>query len=253
MGDAPGITILSAAFRALDGLKATAASLDAQTFRGIEHVVADGGSNDGTVDWLKAREKGASTPTRWISEPDEGIADAMNKGVALARGDWVLVLQAEDTLAGPESLARAMAHLKDGVDVAAFDILHGSPDAPRRAGYADPARRLEWKPLAHQGIFCRRALFEEIGGFDTSLRICMDYDFLLRAKRAGARFARVPEVLSFMPDTGVSSRQDWPGLAARFAEERAVQRRHATGPAMRAVHGAYWPAYLAWRRVRALI
>ena len=91
-----------------------------------------------------------------------------------------------------------------------------------------------------------------IGAFDTGFRIAMDYEFFRRAGRAGAGFRRVPEVLAHMPDTGVSSQLDWPALTARFAEERRVHLRHCPGPAMRAVYAAYWPAYLVYRRVRAL-
>jgi cellulose synthase/poly-beta-1,6-N-acetylglucosamine synthase-like glycosyltransferase len=88
--DLPRVTVLTAALNARAALARTVDSVAAQDFADREHVVVDGASTDGTADWLK----GLDAPVRWISEPDSGIAAALNKGLALARGDYVLVLQA---------------------------------------------------------------------------------------------------------------------------------------------------------------
>jgi glycosyltransferase involved in cell wall biosynthesis len=246
---APLVTVLTVALNARAALVRTVASVAGQGFTGREHVVVDGGSTDGTADWLARLE----TPVRWISEADSGIAEALNKGLALARGDYVLVLQAGDTFLDAGSLGRAVPWL-DGSDIVSFDVRIIGARGPRRYRSRGFVPKLNVKTtIPHQGAFCRRALFDRIGGFDESLRIAMDFDFFLRAMRRGAAIRLVPDILARMPDDGISSRKDWPSLKKRFAEERRVHRLHCPGPTMRAVYAVLWPPYLAWRRVRAAL
>lgn len=239
----PVLSIITAALNALPGLKATADSLRVQTFRDFEHIVVDGGSSDGTPEWLATQPQ-----IRWISEPDGGIAEAMNKGVRMARGEKVLVLHAGDTLYSKASIDMAV-FWSGSADIGCFEVFHGD----REIAYRHPALRLEWKPVAHQGVVCRRALFQHIGLFDESYRIAMDYEWLLRAKRAGARFRRCPVKISRMDTSGISSHTDWASLAERFAEERRAQMLHCTGPLMRGVYALYWPPYLAYRWLRSVL
>lgn len=246
---APLVSIVTAAFNALPGLRRTVESVAGQTLGDVEHIVVDGGSRDGTRSYLER----LGPAVRWISEPDDGIAEALNKGVAMARGAYVLVLQADDVFAGPESLERAAAYLEGGHDIVAFDILFGEGERARYIQTRFPGHRLNFKPIRHQGVIVRRDLFAAIGKFDESFRICMDYDFLLRAHRTGASITSAPVLLSRMAEGGISSRRDWQSLADRFAEERRVHLKNCPGPAMRAVYALYWPAYLAYRRLRAAL
>lgn len=246
MQSAPRVTVLSATFEALAGLKATVASLDQQSFRGFEHVVVDGGSSDGTPAWLETQGE----RIRWVSEPDRGIADALNKGLALARGDYILVLHAEDTLIDSESLRRAADGL-DGSDIVGCDVSFTTARSQKRLKSRGFVPKMMFKTtIPHQGAFCRRDLFTRIGHFDPNFKIALDYEFFLRAWRSGARFRHCRLVVARMPDTGLSSRLNWNDLVERFAEERRAHHLHCPGPAMRAVYAVYWPAYLAYRRAR---
>ena len=245
----PLVSIVTAAFNALPELRRTVESVAAQTMGHHEHIVVDGGSTDGTRSYLE----GLGPSVRWTSEPDEGIADALNKGVAMARGTYVLVLQAGDTFSGRESLAEASPRLRKGPDILVCDVVFGEGRRARLITARASSRRLFFKPVCHQGVLARRDLFERIGGFDPSFRVCMDYDFLVRASRAGARIEEAPITLSRMIDGGVSSRRDWPSLEGRFAEERRVHLAHCPGAGMRAVYAVYWPTYLAYRRIRAVL
>jgi glycosyltransferase involved in cell wall biosynthesis len=247
--DLPRVTVLTAALNARAALARTVDSVAVQDFADREHVVVDGASTDGTADWLK----GLDAPVRWISEPDSGIAEALNKGLALARGDYVLVLQAGDTFLDAGSLGRAAGYL-DGTDIVSFDVRITGAQGERRYASRGFAPKLNFKTtIPHQGAFCHRTLFGRIGGFDESFRIAMDFEFFLRAMRAGATIRTVPEMLAEMPDDGISSRRDWPSLRARFAEERRVHRMHCSGPAMAATYAALWPPYLAYRWLRAAL
>lgn len=244
----PRVSIVTATYNARDALAETLDSVASQDFPEIEHVVVDGGSTDGSVALLQGREG-----PRWISEPDGGIADAMNKGVGLARGEMILALHAGDVFDAGDSLSAALRHATPGIDILVCGIRFGRDGAARIILQPTPHRRLLFKPIAHQGTLCARAVFERVGGFDEGYRVCMDYDFFLRARSSGARFAHAPVVLARMDDGGLSSRRDWPALRRRFAEERRAQLSNSPGAGMRAVYALYWPAYLAYRRARALM
>jgi glycosyltransferase involved in cell wall biosynthesis len=244
--ETPLVSVITASFNALDGLRQTIESVAAQGFRPVEHIVVDGGSNDGTREYLAS----LGDRVRWISEPDKGIADALNKAVAMARGEYIFVLQAEDRLASPGSLARA-AEFLDGTDVVSFDV------AVERDGQVRPYRshgfgeKLEWfAAVPHQGAFVARKLFGRIGQFDCTLKIGMDYDFMLRAKRSGARCRIVSETLAYMPATGISARLDWPGLTVRLGENRRIQARHAHTPLRKLAQALFWPPYRIYKRLR---
>lgn len=248
-GSAPRISVITASSNALPGLKLTVDSVRVQTFRDYEHIIVDGASTDGTPDWLAAQ----GDALRWVSEPDDGIADALNKGLAMARGEYVLVLQAEDTLLSPESIAEAVTEL-DGSDIVSFDVIFVTPRGDRQLRSRGFSSKLAFKTtIPHQGALCRRALFDRIGAFDPSFRIALDYEFFLRAHRAGATLKLVARPLARMPDTGVSSRLGWRSLKSRFDEERRVQQRHAPGLAMSAVYALYWPSYLTYRKLRSAV
>ena len=242
------VSVVTAVRNDRDGLRRTLESITAQRYPAVEAVVIDGGSSDGSVAVL---QEYADRLHYWVSEPDTGIADAMNKGLARAGGDLVLFLHAGDRFADDGALERAMAHVTDTGSIWAFDILHGSAGRYRRTS-PRPFNAWTWlkNPLPHQGVLCPRGVFAELGGFDTSLKIDMDYDFWLRAYRAGCKLRRVTEVLAIMDDGGISSRRDWPGLSARFREERRVQLRHAQASPWRWLYRLYWPLYLGYRRLR---
>jgi glycosyltransferase involved in cell wall biosynthesis len=245
----PLVSIVTASFNALPALKRTVESVAAQTMRDFEHIVVDGGSSDGTPGYLE----GLGPSVRWISEPDDGIADALNKGVAMACGRYVLVLQADDEFLNWGSLKEVAPHLDGKSDIIACDVLFGEGRGARRLHASFPAMRLTFKAIYHQGVLTRRSVFTRIGGFEPSFRIAMDYEFLFRARRAGCRITKCDVILSRMADGGVSSRRDWQSLLVRFAEERRVHLSHCSGPAMRAIYAVYWPAYLAYRRVRSFL
>jgi glycosyltransferase involved in cell wall biosynthesis len=214
----------------------------------VEHIVIDGGSTDGTVEYLS--DLGDSIEC-WQSEPDRGIADATNKGIAFARGEYVIVLHAGDDFIESRALTRALPFLTRGEDIVAFDVIVVGPGHQVRRSSSSFSWRTRLKtPIMHQGAFCRRDLFDRIGRFDTSLRIAMDYEFFLRASLQDASLRIVPVVISRMTATGVSSRRDWTSLRERFREERKIHLMHCPNLAMRGIYEFYWPLYLTYRWLR---
>jgi len=244
----PKLTVLTASYNSLEGLRRTVASVSSQMYANYEHVVVDGGSSDGTADWL-ARN---GDRINWISEPDDGIADALNKGLDMASGEWILVLHADDTFADRHSLEQVAPFLKTATDIVSCDVLFETPDRSRLIRSRGFSPWINFKTtIPHQGAFCRDSLVSRIGTFDTSLRVVLDYEFFLRAHRSKATVDVVHIALSRMPGTGVSSRRDWPSLHARFEEERAVHRMHCPNLAMWMIYRCYWPLYMTYRWIRS--
>lgn len=244
------VSIVTAVLNAEATLPATIASVAAQDYAGLEYIVVDGGSTDGTRDVLAAWRDNIDV---LIEGPDSGIAEAMNKGLERASGDLVLFLHADDRLADRSAMSRAATAIDSLDAIWAFDIVFGEG---RHGLRCSPRPFNVWtrfkNPLPHQGVLCPRELMHRIGGFNTSLRICMDYDLFMRAYLEGVRLKRIPQLLAIMGGDGVSSRRDWDGLERRLREERQVQAEYASNTAWHAIYRTYWPLYLGYRRVRAM-
>lgn len=242
----PAFSVITVVLNAAEHLQDCLRSVASQEGVALEHIVIDGGSTDGSLELLRHAEHRLA---HLESGPDSGIADAMNKGVAKARGEWLLFLHADDFLAAPDALAQASKALGDDFDVAVFPILFGAPPATRRR---DP-RPVGWwfnfkMGMSHQGCLMRRRLFDGVGAYDCGYRLNMDYDLLMRAHRAGLEIRAFREpVLAVMRDSGISSRRDWPSLSQRLDEERKVHMAHAPRW-MRIPYRAYWALYKPYRR-----
>lgn len=242
----PLISIVTASYNALEGLKRTVDSVGPQTYPAIEHVIIDGGSDDGSVEYLKS----LGTCVQWVSERDKGIGDALNKGIHMATGEYVLVLQAEDYFVASDSLERAASYLGQH-DLVSFNVLLETSAGRQvvRSEVSGILSRLHMT-IPHQGLFARRSLFSQIGNFDLTYRIAMDYDWLLRARGLGASAVSVPEAHTVMPATGISSRRDWPGMSARLDEFRRAQIAHATGVGELYARGLWWTFYKPFKRAK---
>ena len=240
----PRVSVVTVALNAESWLEQAIQSVLDQTWPDLEYIVVDGGSTDGTLNIINTYRKNID---HVISEKDEGIADAMNKGLSLATGEFVIFLQADDYFKEEGSLAAAMDRAKETTDIIACQIEFGQQRQackPRTFNFWT-----NFKGIPHQGTLCRRSLLRMLNGFDKQFDICMDYDFFLRAYRAGAKLVRSPAVLTVMRDIGVSSRRDWPSLKCRFTEEKKVQWKNCPSWRMKMIYQLYWALYLPYRRV----
>lgn len=223
------LTVVTVAFNSVGTLARTLESVAAQTYPHIEHIVVDGGSVDGTVDLLREHEGELAL---WLSELDRGISDAFNKGIALASGEFIALVNSDDWV-DPDHMERAVMSLRQTDASFAFGnlMVHGADGAPQYVIAGDPSYagriRHSMPALSHPSIICRREAYERCGLFDTRLRIAMDYDWLLRAFIAGLRGVYVPEITSHMSGGGVSDLNGKRGLS----EVRAVSIRHGYSPA----------------------
>lgn len=170
-------------------------SVAAQTCRDFEYLVIDGASTDGTAEIVRRWAGEGGTRFRLVSEPDRGIYDAMNKGLALANGELVVFLNAGDAFADADTLAAVETAYRRHrrPDVLYGDVWLEHPDGRRELrAYPDLSGRFLWRnTVVHQTIFARRDLFARTGPFDVRYRYCADFDWLLAAWVGGARCVRL--------------------------------------------------------------
>lgn len=241
------ISIITVCFNAVNSIEHTIQSVISQNFKNYEFIIIDGNSTDGTVDIIKQYNSHLSY---CISESDNGIADAMNKGIAQANGEYLLFLHADDYLFSKDALLKASKLLTTGHDIIAFNI-----QLKTKHGLYTKSSRLfsiltNFKTnIWHQGALCKRALFNTLGGFDTDFKIAMDYDFFLRAYRTGSTMTRSNQVLSVMRDGGISSRKDWPNLELRFKDEKKIHKKNCNSLFLKYIYNLYWPLYLNYRKM----
>ena len=185
MEDAPPfVSVVTVSLNSASSIASTLASVALQDAAfAIEHVCVDGGSSDGTREIIQ-EWAARSRRVRPIFEPDSGIFDAMNKGLRAARGEYVLYLNADDFLLGPDILARAMQGLASGATgnpgIVAGNVRMGQGGngfglwRHRRVPRLLARRRGSGFFPLHQGMFARRELLESVGGFDATLRLAAD-------------------------------------------------------------------------------
>jgi glycosyltransferase involved in cell wall biosynthesis len=178
------ISIVTVCYNSVETLGDTVQSVLGQAGVDAEHVIVDGGSTDGTAE-LVAGYNGQIA--KFISEPDEGIYDAMNKGLRMATGEIVGCLNADDVYADDQVLCEvADAIQSQGLDAVYGDLLYVRRDDGEKvvrywkAGpYLPGAFRVGWVP-PHPTFFCRRELFEKFGYYDPQYRIAGDFELMLR-------------------------------------------------------------------------
>lgn len=207
------ISVITVCYNSARTLERTLQSVAEQDWSHVEHIVIDGGSSDGSADILATFH---TRLTHVVSEPDHGIYDAMNKGLALADGQIICFLNADDHYASPGVLSlvatKMQAQKLDALmgDVGFFD--ERSPQHLVRRYRSDrfTPERLAWGWMpAHPALFLRKKVIQRVGRFRTDYRIAGDFEFIVRAFHGHAlRYEHVPEVLVHM-QTGGASTSGW--------------------------------------------
>lgn len=205
MNLSPKISIITIVRNGEQHIEHTIRSIICQTYPNIEYLIIDGNSTDGTVDIIRKYDDRISF---WLSEPDAGIYDAMNKGVKASTGDWLLFIHSDDFLLNEHVIEQAVPYLrKTPHQIAYGQVGFIYPDLTEKTYGA------EWEPLKkrfrevamcipHQATFHSRALFKN-QLFDKTFRIAGDYDFLLRhLKDHDATF--FPVMIAKMRADGIS-------------------------------------------------
>ncbi len=207
----PRITVVTAVFNGAPFIGDCLASVRSQTYPGVEHIVIDGGSMDGTIGIVRSE---GTHVAKFLSEPDRGIYDALNKGIGLATGDVIGFLHADDAYASQNVLQQVVDVMSSrSVDSCYGDLVYVSKQDRNRVirywrcgQYYDGLMIKGWMP-PHPTFFVRREIYGRHGLFDTSFSISADYELMLRfLENHRITTAYLPEVLVRMRMGGKSNR-----------------------------------------------
>ena len=198
-------SIITVSFNAEKTIAATLDSILEQDFEDFEVIVTDGASTDETVKILRQYEERFHGKLRWKSEPDNGIYDAMNKGVALAQGEFVNFLNCGDSY-WPKALANVAEaiRLHPETQVAYGLARYFDAQGEMRLIREHHTRFREWN-ICHQAIWYKRDLFSQYGMYDLAYRYLADYDLNIRLFQAGVLFRPVDAIVVNYSLEGVSS------------------------------------------------
>ena len=204
------VSLVTAAWNAAGTISATIASALAQKGVDLEYIVIDGASTDGTADIVReAREAAPDRDFKFVSEPDNGLYDAINKGIRMATGDIVGILNSDDVFEDDRTLADIAAAFDDSVDSVYADIRFVRGESTSR--YYSAKR---WRPWMHRfgfmpphpSVYIRRAVFERLGMYKTDYRISADFELMVRYFcREGVRTRYLPRCVVKMSPGGLST------------------------------------------------
>lgn len=209
----PKITIITVTRNDVEALRKTISSVVGQDYPDVEFIIIDGGSGDGTVEVIKAH---AARIAYWISEPDRGIYDAMNKGLAMATGSWVNFMNAGDTFHGMDTLSGLMAFDLDGYGVVYGDSFARYPRSTVFKPAGAPAEMIKGMVFCHQAAFVRRELIGA-GGFDLSFPIGADFKMLFGLYASGCQFKKLSFTIAIFDASGISNQKMLQSAQEHFA------------------------------------
>ena len=212
----PTLTVITVVYNNAADIERTLLSVINQTYPHIEYVVIDGGSTDGTADIVTTYNDQIA---RFISEPDNGIYDAMNKGLALATGDYVLFMNSGDEIYATSTVADVFATAPEA------DIYYGETEMFDANWQSLGLRRhaipeqFHWKSfrygmnISHQAIYIRRSI---AGRYELRYQLSADIDWIIRAAKAADKIVNTNRIVAKYLVGGMSKKRHWQSLKERF-------------------------------------
>jgi len=229
----PKISIITACYNSSATIAQAISSLKKQTWPMVEHVVIDGASDDNTQSIVKSTLASSDV---FVSEPDRGIYDALNKGIERSTGDVIGFLHSDDFFAKDDALAKIADVFSNG-----FDAVYGDMKIVDAKNLSRTVRnwvsgefnrdklKLGWMP-PHPTFFMKREFYEKLGGFDTNYCIAGDYDSLVRyLSDPSIRVMYMPEVLVYMRGGGASN-GSLRKMLTKSKEDFLVMRKNGINP-----------------------
>jgi len=215
----PIISIITVVFNGAKTIEETILSVIHQTYKKIEYIIIDGGSTDGTLDVIK---KYTPYIDHLVSEPDSGIYNAMNKGLKLAKGSLLILLNADDSLVANSSIAYLANNFSGNTEILVSDTLFQKNEMVKTIK-ASNSRSLYLRiPFMHTSCFVSRNVYEQIGFFNEKYRIAADVDFLMRAFKAKIIIRFLDQPVICMKAGGISDKQ----FVAGRKEYRKIYQEH---------------------------
>jgi len=190
------VTVITVTYNSLKALEKTMMSVDVQDYDNIEYIIVDGGSSDGTVDMLKAYTGKLS---RWVSERDKGIYDAMNKGVGMATGACCIFMNAGDVFVAADTISQAVEMGAGKIDVVYGDILKNG----ERISAKSP-RNFHRMYYCHQSAFTSTSCLREYP-FDIAHKMSADFKQAKQLFLANKSFKHIDLIVADFDTTGISN------------------------------------------------
>lgn len=202
----PKVTIVTTVYNGETYIEKTIQSVIGQDYQNIEYIIIDGGSMDKTVDIIR---RYSGKIAFWKSEPDKGIYDGMNKGIAQATGEWILFRNCGDFFASVDSISKVF----DGTNYSDVDIIYGKLISWDSLGYRLIDKRIDdninfigYMPIPHPSTFVKTVIHKK-RPFDIKYKLAADHDFFWKCVQEGLKFKYVPVYVSlFESENGVSKK-----------------------------------------------
>lgn len=213
------LSVITVTYNAEHTLERTLKSVREQTYPAIEHIIVDGNSNDGTVALIHRYE---NERLKWISEPDKGLYDAMNKGIKMATGDYLCFLNAGDTFYDTDTVQKIFASSDEGHSP---DMLYGETAIVDDNGRFLHMRRLQapknltWKSFKHGMVVCHQAFIvkrELVEPYDLSYRFSADFDWCIRMMKKAKNIYNTDLILVDYLNTGMTTANRKASLRERY-------------------------------------
>jgi glycosyltransferase involved in cell wall biosynthesis len=180
------ISIITVCYNSASTLEATILSVKMQTYSNIEYIIVDGGSSDNTLDIIKKYEVEFKGNFKWISEPDRGLYDAMNKGIKLASGDIIGLINSDDLFCDEQAIEKVMMAFNqspklDSVYADLYYVSQHNTDNIVRKWISGKQRLFNsgWHP-AHPTLYLKKSVYENYGFFNIDFKLAADFEFMLR-------------------------------------------------------------------------
>ena len=201
----PLVSIITVVFNGAAYIEQSIKSVLEQTYANIEYIIVDGASTDGTLDIIKKYKSNIDT---FISEKDTGIYNAMNKGLKLAKGDVIAILNADDYYY-PETIESVVNQFESS----SADVVYGNMTKLRELNAQEYFKEVEpdisiiekTMPIFHPATFIKKKVYDAVGEFNEVYRLSADYDFIYRVYKSGFQFEYLPKSLAVFRIGGVSN------------------------------------------------
>ena len=221
--ESPKVSIVTTTYNDRENLEKIIRQVRSQDYENLEYIIVDGGSADGTLEVIRQAQKDFGERLKWISQPDKGIYDALNKGLKMSSGE--ILGCCFDGCAGPDVVAKMV----DIMEREGTDGVHGDLDyvdgerVVRRWRQGQGKLVFGWMP-GHPTLYLRRSVYENFGYYRTDYRISADYEFMIRILKDGkVRLSYLPEVLIRMSHGGTSTNSLGAYLAGMKEGHRALK------------------------------
>ena len=226
MNTFPKVSVVTTTYNDIENLKRILAEVKKQTYPNIEHIIVDGGSTDGTAELLKELEEKEPGRISWMSEKDNGIYDAINKGICMATGE--IVGCCFDRYADEGVLMRMVEIMeKEGTDGVHGDLCYMDGDRiVRKWHQGQGVIRSGWMP-GHPTLYLKKEVYDKFGLYRTDYRISGDYEFMVRILyRKEVTLSYLPEILIYMSHGGTSTNSLGAYVESMMEGHRALVENH---------------------------